>query len=84
MLQTRVDDELADAARQRAEEQGLSLSRYLTNLVRRDLADAEEAAFWRSFTDYYDDPRRVAEVQADAESFAGTLTDGLYPDEGAA
>jgi antitoxin component of RelBE/YafQ-DinJ toxin-antitoxin module len=81
MLQTRVDDELADAARQRAEDQGLSLSRYLTNLVRRDLAQAEEAAFWQSFTDYYDNPQRVAEAQAEVEQYAGTLTDGLGPDE---
>lgn len=77
IVQARVDERLARAARRRAREQGVSLSRYLVNLVRRDLAQAEEAAFWQGFTDYYDDPRRVAEAQADAESYAGTLTDGL-------
>lgn len=77
MLQTRVDDELAQAARKRAEDQGLSLSRYLTNLVRQDLAHAEEAAFWRSFTDYYEDPQHVVEAQAEAERYAAALTDGL-------
>jgi hypothetical protein len=77
MLQTRVDDELARAARKRAEDQGLSLSRYLTALVREDLAKAEEEAFWRSFTDYYGDPRHVDEAQAETERYAPALTDGL-------
>lgn len=81
MLQARVDDRLAEAARRRADDQGLSLSRYLANLVSQDVAQAEESAFWRSFTDYYDDPRHVAESQAEAERYAHTLTDGL--DEGA-
>lgn len=76
-LQARVDDQLAHAARERAENQGVSLSRYLINLVHQDLAEAEEAEFWRSFTDYYDDPRHVAEAQAEAERYADTLTDGV-------
>lgn len=71
-LQPRVDDQLASAACERAETQGVSLSRYLINLVRQDLAQAEEAEFWRSFTDYYDDPRHVAEAQAEAERYAHT------------
>jgi hypothetical protein len=83
MLQTRVDDELASAARKRAEDQGLSLSRYLTNLVRQDLEQAEEAGFWRSFTGYYDDPQHVAEAQAEAERYAAALTDGLDAHEDA-
>lgn len=81
MLQTRVEDELAEAARQRAEEQGLSLSRYLTNLVRQDLAHAEEAAFWQSFTNYYEHPHHVEEAQAEAERYAAALADGLDGDE---
>lgn len=76
-LQARVDDQLATAARERAENQGVSLSRYLINLVQQDLARAEEAEFWRSFTDYYDDPRHVAEAQMEAERYSHTLTDGL-------
>lgn len=80
MLQARVDDRLADAARRRASDQGVSLSRYLTDLLRRDLAQAEEDAFWRPFLAYYEDPRHVAEAQAEAEQYAHTLTDGLEPD----
>lgn len=76
-LQARVNERLAKAARRRARETGTSVSRYLTDLVRRDVAQAEEAAFWQSFADYYRDPRHVAEVQAEAERFAATLTDGL-------
>lgn len=81
MLQARVDERLADAARRRASDQGVSLSRYLTDLLRRDLAQAEEAEFWRSFIAYYEDPRQVARAQDDAEEYAQTLTDGLDPDE---
>lgn len=81
MLQARVDDELAAAARERAAAEGVSLSRYLANLVRHDLELAEEAAFWRSFTKYYEDPDHVAEAQAEAELYASTLSDGLDQDD---
>lgn len=82
-LQARLDDHLGKAARRRARDQGMSLSRYLTDLVRRDLAQAEEAAFWKSFTDYYSDPRHVVEAQAEAEEYRRTLTDGVDLDENA-
>ncbi len=56
------------------------MSRYLAELVRDDVARAEEAAFWQSFTDYYSDARNVREAQEVAEEFAATLRDGLEDD----
>jgi hypothetical protein len=80
-LQARVADELAAAARRRADNQGMSLSRYVAELVQQDLARAEEEAFWQEFTDYFADESHVAEAQAEAELYAATLTDGLDQDE---
>lgn len=79
-LQARVDEELAQAVRRRANEEGVSVSGYLTELVRRDVRQAQDDAFWQSFTDYYSDPEHVAEAQAEAERYAETLTDGIEPD----
>lgn len=80
-MQARVTGALAEAARRRAGDRGVSLSRYLAELVQQDLVRAEAQAFWSAFGDYYADERRVAEAQAVAESQAETLTDGFDPDE---
>lgn len=80
-MQARVTGALAAAARRRAGDRGVSLSRYLAELVQEDLATAEAQAFWSAFSDYYADEHRVVEAQAVAESQAETLTDGWDPDD---
>ncbi|TQN28746.1 hypothetical protein FHX37_4110 [Haloactinospora alba] len=75
-----MEEGLAEAARRRAQEQGVSLAKYLIDLVRHDLRQAEEEAFWQPFADYYSDPEKVSEAQAEAERYAATLADGIDVD----
>lgn len=77
LIQARMSDELAAAARHRAKEQETSLSAYLTDLVRRDVETARREKFWAEVERTMTTPEARADLAAEVEAFSGTLTDGL-------
>ncbi len=79
LIQARMPDDLADAARRRAKDQGTSLSAYVTDLVRRDLVAARREKFWAEVERTMTTPEARADLAAEAEVFAETLTDGIEP-----
>lgn len=80
-LRAKVPDELADAARKRADDQGMSLSRYLAGLVQQDLARAEEAAFWADVRATMGTAEARVWQAAESERFAPALKNGLDPED---
>lgn len=76
-LQARVDDELAKAARARAAELGVSVSRYLIDLVRRDMDAARRDRFWSEVERTMSTSEAREDLRREAEVFAATLRDGL-------
>ena len=80
-IMARVPKELAEAAKRRARETDQSLSAYLTSLLRRDVEAAQEAKLWDAYETFHADPDNAAQARRDAEEWAGTLMDGLDPDE---
>ncbi|MGH3433971.1 MAG: hypothetical protein ACRDQB_14160 [Thermocrispum sp.] len=68
---------MAAAARRRARDEQKSLSAYLTDLVQRDVETAQRDEFWADVQHTMTTPAARAELAADADEFAPTLTDGL-------
>lgn len=77
LIQTRMPDDVAAAARERAKDQQKSLSAYIADLVRRDLDAARRERFWADVERTMTTPEARADLTADAEALEGTLTDGL-------
>jgi hypothetical protein len=77
LIQARVPDDLASAARRRAKDQEKSLSAYVTDLVRRDMEAARRERFWAEVERTMTTPQARADLAEEAEAFAGTLADGL-------
>lgn len=77
LIQARMPDDLATAARERAKDQGKSLSAYVTDLVRRDMEVVRREGFWAEVERTMTTPEARAELAADAEAFEGSLVDGL-------
>jgi hypothetical protein len=77
LIQARLPDELASAARRRAADQHRSLSSYLTDLVRRDAEAARREAFWAEVERTMTTPQARADLADDAAGLADTLGDGL-------
>lgn len=77
LIQARLPDELAAAARRRAHDEQKSLSTYLADLVQRDVEAARRDEFWDEVERTMTTPEARAELAGDAEELAGTLTDGL-------
>lgn len=79
VIQARLPEKLAEAARRRAREEEKSISAYLADLVQRDVESAERAQFWADVERTMTTPQARADLSADTEAYAGTLTDGLEP-----
>lgn len=77
LIQARIPDDIAAAARERAKEQQISLSTYMANLVRLDTEEARRERFWSEVERTMTSPDAQADLAAEAETFAGTLDDGL-------
>lgn len=77
LIQARIPEDLAAAARQRAKDEQKSLSAYLTDLVQRDVETARRDEFWSEVERTMTTTAARAELTADAEAFAPTLADGL-------
>lgn len=77
LIQARLPEDLAAAARERAKEEGLSVSAYVTELVRRDMEATRRERFWDEVERTMTTPEARADLAADADAYAGTLTDGL-------
>lgn len=79
LIQARIPDDLASAARQRARDQEKSLSAYVTDLVRRDMEAARREGFWAEVERTMTTPEARGQLAAALEDFDGTLADGLEP-----
>lgn len=79
LIQARMPDALAAAARQLAKDQEKSLSAYLTDLVRRDAEAARRERFWAEVERTMTTPEARADLATEAGAFDGTLADGIEP-----
>lgn len=77
LIQARIPDDLAAAARRRAEDQDKSLSAYVTDLVRRDMETARRERFWAEVERTMTTPEARADLADETRAFDGTLADGL-------
>ncbi|MGH8776935.1 MAG: hypothetical protein ACRDWI_17870 [Jiangellaceae bacterium] len=77
LIQARIPDDLAAAARQRAKDQEKSLSAYVTDLVRWDMEVARRERFWAEVEKTMTTPEARSDLAAEIEAFEGTMADGL-------
>lgn len=77
LIQVRIADELARAARRRARDEQKSLSAYLADLIQRDVGAARRDEFWADVEQTMTTPEARADLAAGTEEFSDTLTDGL-------
>lgn len=79
LIQARVPDDLADAARRRASDQEKSLSAYVADLLRRDMQAARRERFWVEVERTMTTPEARADLATETAALDGTLADGLEP-----
>lgn len=77
VVQARFPEDLAAAARRRAKDEQKSLSAYLADLVQRDVEAASRDEFWADVERTMTTPEARADLAAEADEYAGTLSDGL-------
>jgi hypothetical protein len=72
-----MPDDIASAARRQAEQRELSLSAYVTDLIRRDLAAARRQRFWGEVERTMGTPDAQEDLAAENAAFDNTLGDGI-------